>query len=137
MEIFAELQGRKTGCVRLGRHEYQLMQNHCLAEQTSFRQLLFQTFSILPPVLVHYYFMSRCSIKIFHIVSCSEYILQNFPLFLTLPTVMIVPSSSVTDPDHFDTDLDPTFDFDTDPDPCCFNEDCAMYLKRYFLYILT
>jgi hypothetical protein len=32
-------------------------------------------------------------------------------------TVRRVDSSSVADPDHFDTDPDPGFHFDTDPDP--------------------
>jgi hypothetical protein len=27
------------------------------------------------------------------------------------------PPTSITDPDPFDTDLDPAFHFDTDPDP--------------------
>ncbi len=42
------------------------------------------------------------------------------------------------DPDpacYLDTDPDPAFQFDADPDPNCFKE--VMYLKQYFLYILT
>jgi hypothetical protein len=52
---------------------------------------------------------------------------------------------SVTDPDlfdmdpdpafHFDTDHDPAFQFDPDPGPHRIKE--VVYLKRYFLYILT
>ncbi len=51
---------------------------------------------------------------------------------------------------HFDTDLDPAFHFDTDPDPAFqFDTDLypgpnpyhfkevIMYLKQYFLVILT
>jgi hypothetical protein len=36
---------------------------------------------------------------------------------------------------HFDTDSYPTFHFDTDPNPYWCKE--VMYLKRYFLNILT
>jgi hypothetical protein len=51
--------------------------------------------------------------------------------------------SSVADPDpfdtdpafHFDTAPDPAFQSDPDPDPYRFKE--VMYLKRYFLYIVT
>ncbi len=44
-------------------------------------------------------------------------------------------SCSVADPDPFDTDPDPAFQFDPDPDPYSFKE--VMYLKQYFLCILT
>jgi hypothetical protein len=44
-------------------------------------------------------------------------------------------SSSVADPDPFDTDMDPAFQFYMNPDPYRFKE--VMYLKQYFLYIFT
>jgi hypothetical protein len=52
-------------------------------------------------------------------------------------------TSSVADPDHFDTDPDSSVHFDririrlydTDLDPYRFKE--VMYVKRYFLVILT
>jgi hypothetical protein len=54
-------------------------------------------------------------------------------------------AASVADPDHFDPDPDPAFHFDpdpdpafqfyTDPDPFRFKE--VIYLKLYFMYILT
>jgi hypothetical protein len=52
---------------------------------------------------------------------------------------------SVADPNPFDTDRDPAFHFATNPDPDFqFNAELdpyrfkeVMYLKRYFLYILT
>jgi hypothetical protein len=42
-----------------------------------------------------------------------------------------VVRGSFADPDHFgiNPDPDPTFHFDTDPDPYCFKE--IMYLKQY------
>jgi hypothetical protein len=51
-----------------------------------------------------------------------------------------VADSDLFDPDpdpasHFDTDPDPAFQFDTYPDPYRFKG--VMYLKQYFLYILT
>ncbi len=50
-------------------------------------------------------------------------------------TPSLLVSSSVADPDPFDTDPDPAFLFDADPDPYSFKE--VMYLKQYFLYIFT
>jgi hypothetical protein len=52
-------------------------------------------------------------------------------------------AASVADPDHFDPDPafhfdpdpDPAFQFYTDPDPFRFKE--VIYLKLYFMYILT
>ncbi len=43
-------------------------------------------------------------------------------------------AASVVDPDHFDIDHDPAFQFDTDPDPSRFKE--VMYPKQFFTYIL-
>ncbi len=93
--------------------------------------------SVLPlEVLPIFYFVVPETFKNINLNCFYENGLLLQQIFLKLLLLQSAAWTSVADPAfQFDTDPDSAFQFDTDPDSYRFKE--VMYLKQYFLYILT